>query len=50
MRNSGADCLWIVDNLTEVLNKLDKINDTGTAKHFVSFDFSLYTNIPHDLL
>ena len=51
MRNSGANCFWIIDNSTEVLKKLDKINDTGIARHFDSFDFStLYTNIPHDLL
>ena len=40
-----------MDNSTEELKKLDNINDTVTAKHFDSFDFStLYTNIPHDLL
>ena len=51
LKNSGANCFWIIDNSTQVLNKLAKLNNSTTAKHFDSFDFStLYTNIPHDLL
>ena len=50
-RNTGVNCFWIIDNATEVLKKLKKVNRTKGAKHFDSFDFStLYTNIPHDLL
>ena len=45
IRNSAANCFWIIDNSTQVLY------DTTIATHFDSFDFStLYTNIPHDLL
>ena len=51
IRNSGANCFWIINNSTQVLNKLNKLNNTTIATHFDSFDFStLYTNIPHDLL
>ena len=47
-RNSGANCFWIINNSTQVLNKL---NNTIAATHSDSFDFAtLYTNIPHDLL
>ena len=50
-RNTGVNCFWIIDNATEVLQKLKKLNRTKRAKQFDSFDFStLYTNIPHDLL
>ena len=50
-RNSGANCFWIINNSTQVLNKLSKLNNTIAATHFDSFDFAtLYTNIPHDLL
>ena len=50
-RNTGVNCFWIIDNATEVLKKLKKVNRTKGARHFDSFDFStLYTNIPHDLL
>ena len=50
-KKSGANGFWIVNNSTQVLNKLRKLNDTTTASHFDSFDFStFYTNIPHDLL
>ena len=51
MRNSGANGFWIVNDSTQVHNKVHKLNDTTTASHFDNFDFStLYTNIPHDLL
>ena len=50
-RNTGVNCFWIIDNSTQVLEKLSRLNKTKRAKHFDSFDFStLYTNIPHDLL
>ena len=50
-RNTGVNCFWIIDNATEVLKKLKKVNRTKGARHFGSFDFStLYTNIPHNLL
>ena len=50
-RNTGVNCFWIIDNATEVLTRLKKLNRAKMAKHFDSFDFStLYTNIPHDLL
>ena len=51
VRNTGVNCFWIIDNATEVLKKLKKVNRTKGARNFDSFDFStLYTNIPHDLL
>ena len=44
----GANSFWIIDNSTQVLYMLNKLNNTTFAVHF---DFStLYTNIPHDLL
>ena len=51
VRNTGANSFWIIDNSTQVLYMLNKLNNTTFATHFDSFDFStLYTNIPHDLL
>ena len=51
IRNTGANSFWIIDNSTQVLYMLNKLNNTTFATHFDSFDFStLYTNIPHDLL
>ena len=45
LKNSGANYFWIINNSTQALNKLAKLNNTTTAKHFDSFDFStLYTN------
>ena len=38
LKNSGANCFWIINNSTQVLNKLAKLNNTTTAKHFDSFD------------
>ena len=39
LKNSGANCFWIINKSTQVLNKLAKLNNTTTAKHFDSFDF-----------
>ena len=47
-KNTGINCVWIIDNAVEVLQKFNRLKG---AKHFDSFDFStLYMNIPHDLL
>ena len=45
--HSGINCFWIINNSTEVLDRLHKINKTSR----VSYDFAtLYTNIPHNAL
>ena len=45
--HSGINCFWIINNSTEVLDRLHKINNTSRAKQFDSYDFAtLYTNIP----
>ena len=42
---------WIVNNSTEVLDRLHQINKTSRARLFDSYDFAtLYTNIPHNAL
>ena len=49
--HSGINCFWIINNSTEVLDRLHKINKTSRAKQFDSYDFAtLYTNIPHNAL
>ena len=49
--HSGINCFWIINNSTEVLERLHKINKTSRAKQFDSYDFAtLYTNIPHNAL
>ena len=49
--HSGINCFWIVNNSTEVLDRLHKINKTSRARRFDSYDFAtLYTNIPHNAL
>ena len=46
--HSGIDCFWIVNNSTEVLDRLYQINKTSRAKRFDSYNFA--TNIPHNAL
>ena len=47
----GINCFWIINNSTEVLDRLHQINKTSRAKRFDSNDFvTLYTNFPHDAL
>ena len=47
-RRTGVNCFWVINNSTEVLQNLNKVN---RAFALDSFDFStLYTNIPHNLL
>ena len=49
--HSGINCFWIINNSTEVLDRLHKINKTSRGKQFDSYDFAtLYTNIPHNAL
>ena len=49
--HSGINCFWIINNSTEVLDRLHKINKISRAKQFDSYDFAtLYTNIPHNAL
>ena len=49
--HSGINCFWIVNNSTEVLDRLHQINKTSRARRFDSYDFTtLYTNIPHNAL
>ena len=49
--HSGINCFWIINNSTEVLDRLHKINKTSRAKQFDSYNFAtLYTNIPHNAL
>jgi len=50
-RFTGVNCYWIIDNSKDVLDNLQRINETSQAKLFESFDFAtLYTSIPHDAL
>ena len=50
-KHTGVNCFWIIENSTEVLDRLHNINKTSRAKCFDSYDFAtLYTNIPHDAL
>ena len=47
----GINCFWIINNFTEVLDRLHQINKTSRARRSDSYDFAtLYTNIPHDAL
>ena len=47
-KNTGVNCFWIINNSQQVVNTLQNINITSTAKHMDSYDFStLYTSIPH---
>ena len=49
--HSGINCFWIVNNSTEVLDRLHQINKTSRSRRFDSYDFAtLYTNIPHNAL
>ena len=49
--HSGVNCFWIINNSTEVLDRLHQINKTSRARKFDSYDFAtLYTNIPHNAL
>ena len=49
--HSGINCFWIVNNSTEVLDRLHQINKTSRARRFDSYNFAtLYTNIPHNAL
>ena len=42
---------WIINNSTEVLDRLHQINKTSRARKFDSYNFAtLYTNIPHNAL
>ena len=46
---TGVNAMWIADNSKNVLNTIDKLNDTNKAKNIYTYDFStLYTMIPHD--
>ena len=46
---TGVNAMWITDNSKNVLNTIDKLNDTNKAKDVYTYDFStLYTMIPHD--
>ena len=50
-KNTGVNCFWIINNSQQVINAINKINDTSKARYFDSYDFSTsYTNIPHDSL
>ena len=49
--HSGINFFGIINNSTEVLDRLHKINKTSRAKQFDSYDFAtLYMNIPHNTL
>ena len=49
--HSGINCFWIINNSTEVLDRLHQINKTSRPRKFDSYDFAtLYTNIPHTSL
>ena len=49
--HSGINCFWIINNSTEVLDRLHQINKTSSARRFESYNFAtLYTNIPHNAL
>ena len=48
---SGINCFWIINNSTEVLDRLHQINKTSRARKFDNYDFAtLHTNIPHNAL
>ena len=48
--HSGINCFWIINNSTDVRDRLHQINKTIKARQFDSYDFAtLYTNIPHAL-
>ena len=50
-KHIGINCFWIINNCTEVLDRLHQINKTSRARRFDSYDFAtFYTNIPHDAL
>ena len=49
--HSEINCFWIVNNSTEVLDRLHQMDKTSRARRFDSYDFAtLYTNIPHNAL
>ena len=43
--HSGINCVWIINNSTEVLDKLHKINRTSRDGQFDSYD-----EYPHNTL
>ena len=49
--HSRINCFWIINNSTEVLDRLHQIIKTSRARKFDNYDFPiLYTNIPHNAL
>ena len=49
--HSRIICFGIINNSTEVLDRLHQINKTSRARKYDSYDFAtLYTNIPHNAL
>ena len=49
--HSGINCFWIINNSTEVLDRLHQINKTLRARQFDIYNFAtLYTNTPHNAL
>ena len=48
---SGLNHFWVIDNNTNLISAMDRINKKGNAKSIATYDFStLYTKIPHDQL
>ena len=48
--HSGINCFWIINNSTEVLDRLHQMNKTSRARKFYCYDFAtLYTNIHNPL-
>ena len=44
----GINRYWIIDNSTPILDCVNRLNDTQTAKSISTYDFSnLYTSLPH---
>ena len=50
-RFSGINYMWIADDFSDVLNKIDKINARSKGVSTKQFDFtSLYTSLPKEFL
>ena len=50
-KTSGVNCMWIVKNSVDVLEKIKECNSKRKIRNIRTYDFStLYTSIPHDIL
>jgi len=47
-RNTGVNCCWMIENNAVILNSLNEISVTNSAKNINTFDFGqMYTNLLH---